>query len=202
MKLDIPENLNAPPVIRSLVKSLSQRFEPTQARYLEKAIELGCCIQILSDRADFVRFMESFIYEVPYNSNSYSWGYKCDGLSLLAYDADMHGDDALKSKAIAIIASKNFDENDLDWLVDNARDELDFDREEIEGREILRRAGKELDLTPKEIQQGCCSKIVQFTYYHQLLKAYKAESAAHEIERFTDLVERERTELKALLTGL
>lgn len=85
-------------------------------------------------------------------------------------------------------------------LVENARDELEFDREKVESNEALMQAGKSLDLTPKERQQGHCSKIVQFTYYHQLLKAYMEHSAAGEIEALSMLIERDRAGLRALLT--
>jgi len=115
MSICLPDDLSLPKSVASLANSLQKRFDLTRSRDLEKAIELACCLQVLTARTTFVRYMESFIYDIPYKGNSYIWGHKCDGLALLAYDADSHGDDTLRAKALAIITSENFDQNDLEW---------------------------------------------------------------------------------------
>lgn len=200
MSISIPADLAGPKTVISLADSLQKRFDLTRSRNLEKAIELACCLQVLTARTDFVRYMDSFIYDIPYKSNSYAWGHKCDGLALLAYDADSHSDDDLRTKVLAIITSKNFDENDLDWLLGSARDELEVDEEEREGAELLAQAGEALNLTVKEKQQGHYSRIVLFAYYHQLLKAFMPDFAVKEVAALSALIERERTGLRRLLT--
>ncbi|WP_138441340.1 hypothetical protein [Marinobacter alexandrii] len=199
MNLKIPENLSGPKTVVSLVKSLRNKFEPTQAKSLEKAIELGCCIQVMCDRYSFVDYMESFIFDIQHDERSYAWGYKCDGLGLLAYDADSHSDTELRARAVSVMASRHFDTDDLSWLIENARDELDHECEEEEILAALAEQGKSLDLTPKEKQQGCCSRLVILTYYHQLLKAFKEESATEEIESLAKLIEQYRAMLKSSL---
>lgn len=200
MSISIPADLAGPKTVVSLASSLQKRFDLTRSGDLEKAIELACCLQVLTARANFVRYMNSFIYDIPYKSNSYAWGHKCDGLALLAYDADSHGDDTLRAKALAIITSENFDENDPDWLLENARGEIEADKEEREGAELLAQAGEVLDLTVKEKQQGHYSRIVLFAYYHQLLKAFMPDLAVKEVEGLAVLIERERRSLRELLS--
>jgi len=202
MSISIPDDLAGPKTVVRLADSLQKRFDLTRSRDLEKAIELACCLQVLTARTTFVRYMESFIYDIPYKSNSYIWGHKCDGLALLAYDADSHSDDALRTKALEIITSKNFDANDLDWLLENARGELEADKEEREGAELLAQAGEVLDLTVKEKQQGHYSRIVLFAYYHQLLKALMPGSAAKDVVELSVLIERERSGLRELLSEI
>ncbi|MFP3976789.1 hypothetical protein [Marinobacter sp. KMM 10035] len=200
MSISIPDDLALAKSVVSLARSLQKRFDLTRSGDLEKAIELACCLQVLTARANFVRYMDSFIYDISYKSNSYAWGHKCDGLALLAYDADSHSDDSLRTKALEIITSKNFDANDLGWLLENARGEIEAHKEEREGAELLAQAGEVLDLTVKEKQQGHYSRIVLFAYYHQLLKAFMPDTAVPEVAELSVLIERERRSLSELLS--
>lgn len=185
--------------VHKLAKSLSTKFQITKDRDLAKAIELACCLQVLGDRAVFLRYIESFIYDIEYGKSGYAWGHKCDGLALLAYDSDAHGDVKRRQVALGSIASRNFDEGDLDWLVENAKLELEADAVEREGERALAQAGTPLHLTLSERQQGHYSRLVIFSYYHQLLKAYKSSTEGERIARFLDLAERERRGLAALV---
>ncbi len=182
-----------------LADALKARFRITRDRDLEKAIELACCLQVLEQRAVFLDYLESFIYDIEYGTGGYAWGHKCDGLALLAYDADQHGDDVRRRRAIALITSRNFDESDLAWLIENAELELENDAREQVGLQLLEQAGTPLSLTLRERQQGHYSRLVIFAYYHQLLKAYKAPTEGERIAQFANLVERERHNLETLV---
>lgn len=188
------------PSLQKLVRSLEKSFLITRNRDLEKAIELACCLQVLGERTVFLDYIESFIYDIEYGKGGYAWGHKCDGLALLAYDADAHGDEERRQKAVGIITSRNFDDTDLGWLVENASLELDADDHEQEGAKALQQAGIPLNLTPRERQQGHYSRLVLFAYYHQLLKAGIAPAENELIARLASLVERERRELRLLVT--
>lgn len=190
----VPERSEYPKLVQKLLDSVSKGFDIDRSRDLEKAIELATYLQVLGNGSDFNEFLESFIYDIRYSDKSYAWAHKCDGLSLLAYDSELKGDQEKELKAVDIVASKNFDKNDVSWLVDNASDELEYNELDNESYNRIKDS-----LTLREKTQGHYSKIVKFCYYYQLVKFFSSASNDDLITEIRRVIEDERRRLRALL---
>lgn len=137
MKLDFPKSNNFCKPIKDLMAKLSKKFEITKSSDLEKAVELSTYLLAIRKNQESEDLLKSFIYEIKYDTRSYSWGHRNDGLSVLAFMYYTNGEFDLFKQAVSDLISVNFDKNDFDWLIDQAEDDLEYySSERIEFKEI------------------------------------------------------------------
>lgn len=194
MKLYLPDEDIWPDPVRSLISSLSKKFKINSPRSIEKAVELACYLYAAGKKAESMRLIESFAFDIEYTEKNSSWGHKIDVLSLLSYIFWENEELEKQKEIINIISSKNFDKDDISWLIDQASEDIDNYLDERPDYEDMKN-----DLTVNERMLGNYSNIVIFMYYHQMLNFFSSVGSKRIIDKSYGIIQKEIEELKGLL---
>lgn len=135
--------------IRRLVKSLSKGISINRHADAERAVELAVYLYAVGERGSSIKLLRSFAFDMYYSETSGAWEMKQQAMSFLAYMLILENEqDRAKEIIIELVNSNpNFDITDIDWIFNNAADDIDF-------YGPLDCWTPNLDLTKKELTQG------------------------------------------------
>lgn len=155
-----PERVHKAPIKR-LIKSLSAGINLNQEAESRKALELATYLYSIGEVKRASELLGSFAFDMAYSENSGAWAIKKEALALLAFIniASHETDEATRIVHEIFESNPNLDINDIDWIFEQAIDDIDYYKPRESWPPGLLR-----DLTEKERITGHFSAISEMIF--------------------------------------